>query len=58
MLQEEWLSSRILGDPHSSIVNLLLTAVQEGMLLSVAAWYDNELGFATSLAKTVAYIDE
>ena len=29
---------------HSSIVDLPLTAVQ-GQLLSVAAWYDNEMGY-------------
>jgi glyceraldehyde 3-phosphate dehydrogenase len=56
VLEEEWASSRILGDPHSSIVDLPLTAVQEETLLSVAAWYDNEMGFATSLAKMVARI--
>jgi glyceraldehyde 3-phosphate dehydrogenase len=56
VLEEEWTSSRILGDPHSSIVDLPLTAVQEGTLLSVAAWYDNEIGFSTSLAKTAARI--
>jgi glyceraldehyde 3-phosphate dehydrogenase len=56
VLEEEWASSRILGDPHSSIVDLPLTAVQEGTLLSVAAWYDNEMGFATSLARTAARI--
>jgi glyceraldehyde 3-phosphate dehydrogenase len=56
VLEEEWASSRIVGDPHSSIVDLPLTAVQEGTLLSVAAWYDNEMGFATSLAKTAARI--
>ena len=56
VLEEEWASSRILGDPHSSIVDLPLTAVQEGMLLSVAAWYDNEMGYATRLAETAAWI--
>jgi glyceraldehyde 3-phosphate dehydrogenase len=45
VLEEEWTSSRIVGDPHSSIVDLPLTTVQEGTLLSVAAWYDNEMGF-------------
>ena len=44
VLEEEWASSRIVGDPHSSIVDLPLTAVQ-GELLSVAAWYDNEMGY-------------
>jgi glyceraldehyde-3-phosphate dehydrogenase/erythrose-4-phosphate dehydrogenase len=56
VLEEEWTSSRILGDPHSSIVDLPLTAVQAGTLLSVAAWYDNEMGFSTTLAKTAARI--
>ena len=40
VLEDEWASSRIVGDPHSSIVDLPLTAIQ-GDLLSVAAWYDN-----------------
>ena len=56
VLEEEWTSSRIVGDPRSSIVDLPLTAVQERTLLSVAAWYDNEIGFSTSLAKTAARI--
>jgi glyceraldehyde 3-phosphate dehydrogenase len=53
VLEDEWASSRIVGDPHSSIVDLPLTAVQGG-LLSVAAWYDNEMGYATRLAETAA----
>jgi glyceraldehyde 3-phosphate dehydrogenase len=55
VLEEEWASSRILGDPHSSIVDLPLTQVQ-GDLLSVAAWYDNEMGYATSLAEAAAQV--
>jgi glyceraldehyde 3-phosphate dehydrogenase len=54
VLEEEWASSRIIGDPHSSIIDLPLTQVQEGTLLSVAAWYDNEMGYATRLAETAA----
>jgi glyceraldehyde 3-phosphate dehydrogenase len=57
VLEEEWASARILGDPHSSIVDLPLTAVQ-GDLLSVAAWYDNEMGYATRLAEAAAQIAE
>src|SRR4029453_14057928 len=52
-LEDEWASSRIVGDPHSSIVDLPLTATQ-GELLSVAAWYDNEMGYASRLAETAA----
>ena len=55
VLEEEWASSRILGDSHSSVVDLPLTAVQ-GELLSVAAWYDNEMGYAARLAETAALI--
>jgi glyceraldehyde 3-phosphate dehydrogenase len=54
VLEEEWASSRILGDPHSSIVDLPLTQVQGGDLLSVAAWYDNEMGYAARLAEMAA----
>jgi glyceraldehyde 3-phosphate dehydrogenase len=53
VLEDEWASSRILGDPHSSIIDLPLTAVQ-GDLLSVAAWYDNEMGYSTRLAEAAA----
>ena len=55
VLEDEWASSRIVGDPHSSIVDLPLTAVQEE-LLSVAAWYDNEMGYSTRLAETAAML--
>jgi glyceraldehyde 3-phosphate dehydrogenase len=53
VLEEEWASSRIVGDLHSSVIDLLLTAVQ-GELLSVAAWYDNEMGYSARLAETAA----
>jgi glyceraldehyde 3-phosphate dehydrogenase len=56
VLEEEWASSRIVNDPHSSIVDLPLTQVQEGLMLSVAAWYDNEMGFSTRLAETAARV--
>src|SRR5215217_6716699 len=53
VLEDEWASSRIIGDPHSSIVDLPLTQVQ-GDLLSVAAWYDNEWGYTSRLAEAAA----
>ena len=54
VLKEEWASARIVGDYHSSIIDLPLTQVQEGNLVSVAAWYDNEWGYASRLAETAA----
>jgi glyceraldehyde 3-phosphate dehydrogenase len=55
VLEEEWTSARIVADPHSSIIDLPLT-VKEGNLLSVAAWYDNEWGFANRLAEVAQYL--
>jgi glyceraldehyde 3-phosphate dehydrogenase len=54
VLEGEWASSRIVGDSHSSIIDLPLTMVQEGNLVSVAAWYDNEWGYSSRLAETAA----
>jgi glyceraldehyde 3-phosphate dehydrogenase (phosphorylating) len=54
VLEGEWTSARIIGDSHSSIIDLPLVQVMEGTLVSVAAWYDNEMGFSTRLAETAA----
>ncbi len=56
VLSEEWASSRIVADPHSSIVDLELIQVMDKTLVSVAAWYDNEMGYATRLAETAAHL--
>ncbi len=56
VLEEEWASARVLGDPHSSIVDLPLIQVLDGTLVSVAAWYDNEMGYSTRLAETAALL--
>ena len=56
ILEEEWASSRIVGDPHSSIIDLPITQVIGGTFVSVAAWYDNEMGYATRLAEVAAKI--
>ena len=52
VLEGEWASSRIVGDPHSSIIDLPIIQAMGDNLLSVAAWYDNEAGFAMRLAET------
>ncbi len=58
VLEDQWPSARIVGDEHSSIIDLTLMAMQGPTLLSVAAWYDNEWGFATRLAEVAAYLAE
>jgi glyceraldehyde 3-phosphate dehydrogenase len=39
-------STDIVKDPHSSIVDSLLTAVLQGTMVKVIAWYDNEWGYS------------
>jgi glyceraldehyde 3-phosphate dehydrogenase (phosphorylating) len=58
VLEEEWASSRIVADSHSSVVDLPLISVMGDRLVSVAAWYDNEYGFSNRLAETAAMLAE
>jgi glyceraldehyde 3-phosphate dehydrogenase len=44
--EEELVSSDIIGNPHSSIVDSKLTSVLDGTLVKVFSWYDNEWGFS------------
>jgi glyceraldehyde 3-phosphate dehydrogenase len=46
-------SSDIRESPFSSIVDGLLTAVMDGTMLKVIAWYDNEWGYSCRLAELV-----
>jgi glyceraldehyde 3-phosphate dehydrogenase len=56
VLHEGWASARIVGETRSCIVDLPLISVSDGDLVTVAAWYDNEAGYATRLAETVAVL--
>jgi glyceraldehyde 3-phosphate dehydrogenase len=56
VLEEEYASCRVVGESLSSLVDLPLVEVLEGQMLSVAAWYDNEIGYATRLAETAKKI--
>ncbi len=49
-------SSDIIGDPHSSIVDLSLTKVVDGDMVKVVAWYDNEWGYSNRLIEMVAEV--
>jgi glyceraldehyde 3-phosphate dehydrogenase len=54
VLEEEWSSARIIGDPHSALIDLPLIEVLGGTLVTIASWYDNEMGYSTKLASTAA----
>ncbi len=47
-------SSDIVGNPRSAIVDLPLTAVVGGNLVKIVAWYDNEWGYTNRLVEEVA----
>src|SRR5207247_9279468 len=44
--EEPLVSCDFNGNPHSSIVDLPSTALIEGNLVKVLAWYDNEWGYS------------
>ncbi|PIV51762.1 type I glyceraldehyde-3-phosphate dehydrogenase [Candidatus Falkowbacteria bacterium CG02_land_8_20_14_3_00_36_14] len=54
--EEPIVSSDIIGNPSSAIVDLALTKVIGGNLVKVVAWYDNEWGYSNRLADLVEYI--
>lgn len=53
---EPLVSSDIIGDPHSAIVDLSLTQVTGGDLVKIFAWYDNEWGYANRLVEEVILV--
>ncbi len=52
--EEPLVSSDYIGNSHSCIVDLLLTAVVGDNMLKVVAWYDNEWGYSNRLVEVVA----
>ncbi len=46
---EEVVSSDLIGNPHSSIVDGLLTEVVNENMVKIMTWYDNEFGYASRL---------
>lgn len=52
--EEELVSSDFIGNSHSAIIDLKLTAVVGGNMLKVVAWYDNEWGYSNRLVEMTA----
>ncbi len=51
-------SSDMIGNPASAIVDLPLTTVIGGNLLKVISWYDNEWGYSNRLADLCVYFNK
>jgi glyceraldehyde 3-phosphate dehydrogenase len=56
--EEELVSSDFNGNPHSSIVDLPSTAVVDGNLIKVLAWYDNEWGYSCRVRDLIRFIGQ
>ena len=46
------------GDPRSSVVDALSTAVMNGRMVKVLSWYDNEWGYSARVVGLARYIGE
>jgi len=51
-------SSDIIGNPASTIVDLSLTKVVDDDLVKVIAWYDNEWGYANRLIELAGRVSQ
>jgi len=49
-------SSDMLRNPHSSIVDAGLTKVMDSDLVKVVAWYDNEWGYSSRVVDLIAFL--
>ena len=53
---EELVSSDYIGSPFSSIIDPFITDVVDRTLVHVAAWYDNEWGYANRLVDMADHV--
>jgi len=56
--QEPLVSVDYTGDARSSIVDAMSTAVMDGRMVKVLAWYDNEWGYSARVVDLASYIGE
>ncbi len=56
--EEPLVSVDYIGNPHSAVVDGLLTNVIDENLVKVFAWYDNEAGYAYRLMDLAMYVAE
>jgi glyceraldehyde 3-phosphate dehydrogenase len=54
--EDPLVSSDLIGNEHSSIVDATLTMVLEGKMVKVLAWYDNEWGYSSRMRDLIRYI--
>lgn len=55
---EQIVSTDIIGEPYGAVIDLNLTQVTDGDLVTVFAWYDNEAGYTNTLVEHVLKVVE
>lgn len=55
--KERLVSSDIIGNSHSGIIDGLSTEVVGGNLVKIVSWYDNEWGFSKRMVEVIKLID-
>ena len=53
---EPLVSSDYMGSLYSSVVDAMSTTVNDGTLVHVSSWYDNEMGYSARCVDLLAYI--
>jgi glyceraldehyde 3-phosphate dehydrogenase len=53
VVEDQIVSSDIIGQPYGAIIDLTLTKVVDGDLVKVFSWYDNECGYCAMLIKHI-----
>lgn len=56
VVEDQIVSSDIIGEPYGAIVDLNFTKVIDGDLVKILSWYDNEAGYVSTLIKHVEAI--
>jgi len=54
VVEDQVVSSDIIGEPYGAVVDLKFTKVVDGDLVKVLSWYDNEWGYVAMLVKQIA----
>jgi len=54
--EDSIVSSDVIGNSHSAIVDLSLVQVVGGTMVKIIAWYDNEIGYANRLIEEVIMV--
>ena len=55
-IEDEIVSSDLVGDTHSSSFDSMLTSVVEDSLVKVVAWYDNEYGYTSRVVDLIELV--